>query len=72
MSENDPDFVRRQQEFQPQYVKDNPLFPGTEAEQSQQQRTVQQQQKHDAFYKQELRQEGMDSPGGVDVWSMWR
>ena len=59
MSENDPEFVRRQQEFEPEWVQDNPKFAGTEPEQPQQQRTVQQQKKHDAFYQQELRQEGM-------------
>lgn len=58
MSENDPEFVRRQQEFEPQWVQDNPIHPGTEAEQSQVQRTVEQQKKHDSFYKSEQRKEG--------------
>lgn len=58
MSENDPEFVRRQQEFEPEWVKDNPLFPGTEPEQAQTQRTVTQENKHKNFYNQELRQEG--------------
>lgn len=65
MSENDPEFVKRQQEFEPQWVQDPPRFPGTEAEQSQTQRSTMMQKKHQNFYKQELRGEGSKLQAGL-------
>jgi len=61
MSEEDPDFVRRQQEFQPEWVKEPRRFPGTEAEQAQEQRTVTMEKKHQSLFKQEQRQAGLQS-----------
>lgn len=59
MVDSDTEREKKAQSFQPDWVKDQPRFAGTEPEQAQVQRTTQQQKKHDDFYKQELRQEGI-------------
>lgn len=54
----DEEIVAQRQNFQPEYPQDNKLFPGTEKEQAQGQRTVTQQKKHNNFYEQEKRSAG--------------
>lgn len=58
MSESDPEFVKRREEFQPEFAKDEPRFHGAEPEQAQVQRTTQGQKKHDALEKKEYREAG--------------
>lgn len=55
----DEEIVKAREDFEPEYPSgDEKRFPGSQAEQAQNQRTVTQQKKHNEFYKQEQRQTG--------------
>ncbi|KAI4743140.1 hypothetical protein E4T50_06473 [Aureobasidium sp. EXF-12298] len=58
----DEEIREARQDFEPEYPSgDEKRFQGSQAEQAQNQRTVTQQKKHDEFYKQELRQTGLQT-----------
>lgn len=59
----DEEIEKARENFEPEYPSgDEKLFPGSQAEQAQNQRTVTQQKKHNEFYKQEQRQTGKYPP----------
>lgn len=58
----DEEIVKAREDFEPEYPSgDEKRFPGSQAEQAQNQRTVTQQKKHNEFYKQEQRQTGLQT-----------
>jgi hypothetical protein len=57
----DEEIMATRETWEPEYPsRDEKIHPGSQAEQSQVQRTVQQNKKHKEFYNQEKRQTGND------------
>lgn len=60
--------VEARQNWEPEYPSgDEKRFPGSQAEQSQNQRTVTQQKKHNEYYNKEKRETGMPIVSPIPV-----
>lgn len=64
----DEEIVQARQDWEPEYPSgDDKRFPGSQAEQAQNQRTVVQQKKHNEYYNSEKRQTGKDQCGSTNI-----